>query len=266
MLRRAGQLLLAELRYFKRTILIGYGCFFALALFFALHDHSPGVGFIVGPSLGDEFGLLMWLILAGQVYWTFKTISVDKAERRLRFLLPLPVTRTDIAFARVGRTVILHGTTLVLLGFWLLFFVDVTQFRLGRNRTGSEELGFLDVLAIKGVIFWIIAGVLVLSLLLSFFILLLESRRNRPLLKSWQWLILLVLAVGVLVPVFSGLNLSSLNRGLVGLALGNRWPGVPRPDIWGQVLIPFLPVALLVAVLLGYEYFYRVRGGNTYRE
>ncbi len=263
MLRRAGQLLLADLRYSRRTILVGYGCLLALALFLTLHEHHSGAGFIVGPSLGDEFGLLMWLVLAGHVYWTFKTISVDKAERRLRFLLPLPVTRTEIALARVGRTVSLHGVTLVLLGFWLLFFVDVTQFRLGRNLSGPEELGFWDVVAVKGVIFWIIAGVLVLSLVFSFFILLLESRRNRPLLKSWQWLVLLVVA---LVPVFGGLNLSSLDRRLVGLALGTRWPGALRPDIWGQELIPFLPVTLLVAVLLGYEYFYRVRSRDTYRE
>jgi hypothetical protein len=266
MLRRAGQLLLSELRYFQRTLLVGYGCFFALALLFALHEHSPEAGFTVGPSLGDEFGLLMWLVLAGHVYWTFKTISVDKAERRLRFLLPLPVTRTEIALARLGRTVILPTFTLLLLGFWLLLFVDVTQFRLGRSLSGAEELGFWDVVAVKEVILWIIACVLVLSLILSFFILLLESRRNRPLLKSWQWLILLVVAVGVFVPFLGVRNWSTLDRMLFGLALGRRWIGLPRPDIWGEVLVPFLPVALLVAVLLGYEYFYRVRGGDTDRE
>lgn len=253
-------LIRAELDYHKYMLLAGYAVLIAVALIFGLEEHRfTSGGYFIGTSLSAKFTLLSWLVIAGHSYFTYRILATQKQEQRLRFCLPLPVTRAEIGRARINLVLILHTVTFIMLVFWVVFILDINTRSFWLIVSGYRH-------EINTMVAWTSLGILSFSLCVSFAILLLESRRERPLLSTAQWVVLGFIAL-ILIPSLTGLRMYLLpERWSLGINFSRGISRMVNTGQWGIMLIPLLPYFLLVAAALGYWYLVRCKRRTSYLE
>jgi hypothetical protein len=224
-----------ELRYHRNARITFYGLLLLVASPILLNVNAPRreVSFFGGPDSEPLFTFLLWLAVFGHQVITYRFITVQKAEQRLRFLLSLPVTRHEIGQARLNTVILLHAVTFVIVSLCGLALMTSAS-------TGA------------------VLCMITLSLTLSFLIMLLEIRRQRPLFTTVQWLI----GIAITLTILSSLGLSPafLLGSRPAFLLGSRW------DRTLEINFLLTPLYTLTAVGLGYWYQVRFSRQNTFRE
>jgi hypothetical protein len=251
MFNRIKHLLSAELDYRRHQLWWWYG-FLIIALFFiGFRDHRPRASYQFGMTLQDEYTLLLWLMIAIHAYLTYRLITSSKIELRSYFYLPLPVTRSDIAWVRLCYILLIHGATFVIMAGFILLILEPTQMEFSRYVTSHSW-------EVKEMFFGTMIFMCFGSLFVSITVLLLETRRQRPLLSTAQWLIFATLVVLATIPLFGGRILFLSNRIAFSIVRS-------RPDTM-YLMLPLIPVAGLAAVVLGVMYYRRVTGMTSWQE
>ena len=259
MFERIKHLVSAELIYRKKQLFLWYGCLAAVALFIGLIDYKSS-GRLFFLSLQVDYTLLLWMMIAGHALLTYKFITTFKHEHRLYFLMPLPLTRSEIGLSRLVYVVLVHGITFVIIAIWIFLILDPRQMHLGRIFPGIE------IFEIKEIILWATLAMMFISLCISLTILLLESRQKRPLLSTIKWVILICVFVLGMLP-FIGTHLSFISgRWVTNLVKLRGLSGARYPDLWSFMLIPSTPVLGLIAAALGTWYHRRITQMTSFRE
>ncbi|MFC1539988.1 hypothetical protein ACFL41_00700 [Gemmatimonadota bacterium] len=250
---RVKHLLSTELLYHKKQLWGWFGFLTFGLLYIGLRDHHPRRGYTVifDIPLQEEFTLILWLMIAVHAYLTYKFITSSKMELRSYFLLSLPFNRSDIGLSRLLYVLFIHGAAFVLLAGFVLLLLEPTQLRLGRYVNASA-------FEVKEIILWTATVMIFLSYCISVSVLLLESRRQRPLLTTLQWMLMVVILLPVIFSVFGLRFAFRPNRTIISI--------VSSGPQTGYLLVPVIPVMGLVAVYLSVVYQRRVARLRTWRE
>jgi len=215
----------SERHYHRNSVIAFYGLILLVVFVFAWRGFQNPGSMLYGAYPEELITVLLWMVVLGHQIITYRLITVQKEEQRLRFLLSLPVSRHQIGQARVYTILLLHGGTFAIVSLCALTLMAPTSI---------------------GTIYCMFA----FSLTLSFGIMLLESRQQRPLLTTVQWLIGIALIIAALSP----LGIPPV------FSYGSRFDRAVR------VHLTLSPLFTLTAVTLGYWYQVRFRQRNTYRE
>ena len=194
---------------------------------------------------------MLWLMIVVHAYLTYKFITTSKIELRSYFYLPLPVTRSDIAWSRLCYVLLIHGITFVILTGFIFLILEPTQMQFSRYVTSYA-------FEVKEMVFGATMMMLVGSFCVSIVILILETRRQRPLLSTGQWLLVALLLIPISIPFMGGRFLFLTNRIAINLIRS-------KPDTM-YLMLPLIPVAGLLAVGLSIMYHRRITQMTSFRE
>jgi len=245
MTRRIWSLVSAELKYSYPFTTAIYSLLFLFAMLIGVPSYESNVYFMLPPTSAG-FTFMLWMVIIGHTFLTYRMITGERIEQRIRFLLPLPVTRNEIGLARIVTVFLLHLITLVLLVFWVITMFELRDFSFPRSLLERTSTFGLYMIIIQGAV-----SAIAVSLCISFLIMLLESRLKPPLLSSIEWIIFAALVIILLV--FS----ISLPFRWTGLAFIPRRRSIPLPAV--------TPYFALVALFLGYWYKVRIQKQDSYK-
>ncbi|MFC1628009.1 hypothetical protein ACFL3H_02700 [Gemmatimonadota bacterium] len=253
MYNRVKHLLLVELLYRRKQLWWWFGFLILVLLYIGLRDHGPRRGYhvIFDLPLQEGFNLILWLMIAVHAYLTYKFITSSKMELRSYFLLSLPLNRSDIGLSRLLYVLFIHGTAFVLLAGFVLLLLDPTQMQNGRLIAAKA-------FEVKEVMLWSTTVMIFLSYCGSVSVLLLESRRQRPLLTTVQWLLFSLLLIPIMFSIFGLRFLFLTNRMVISF--------VRSSEASVYLLLPMIPVLGLLAVYLSIVYRRRVTQLTSFRE
>jgi len=146
---------------------------------------------------------------------------------------------------------LIHGAAFVILAGFVLLLLDPTQLQIGRYVSAKAY-------EVKEVMLWTTMVMFFLSYCFSVSVLLLESRKQRPLLTTMQWLLLAVLLLPTMFSLFGLRFLFLTNRMVISFARNS--------EASVYLLLPLIPVMGLLAVYLSVVYHRRVTQLTSWRE
>ena len=251
MIRRMWCMIRTELEYHKVMLAVCYSLLTLLVLFLGLREHNPSSRISVGYTLNEELSFLLLILIGGHAFITYRMTAVQKGERRLRFLLPLPVNRTEIGLARIGMILVLHFFTALLMFLWVFLVLDEREFSFHWTMRNW------DLILLELQVMGSILTLLTVSVCLSLFILLLESRTTRPLLHTIVWVLILIPFLATIF-MAAGLPVSFMPYELTSR-------GGFRLHARGISMTPLLPLIALAAAALACMYQDRIRRQTSFQ-